>query len=180
MTFLYRWCLQDELSIMTEAECDILVSPVFSSIFSSVFSSKVSSNSTGKPSSIFSQTPPSESDGSSSTPPTCPLERENLENRIPPIPLPILAAPEENKKTSMHRKKLHFKSREPFLFQKSGLLWHMHYLYKKSYIYIYIYIYTITHIYISNVRTLIAINRIQNKNVCLHNICVLCMFIMYT
>ncbi len=171
---------------MTEAECDILVSPVFSSIFSSVFSSNVSSNSTGKPSSTFSQAPPSESDGSSSTPPTCPLERENLENRIPPMPLPILAAPEENKKRVCTEEKLHFKSRESFLFQKSGLLWHMHYLYKKSYIYIYIYIYIYTHthtkshIYISNVKTLITINRIQNKNVCLHNICVLCMFIMHT
>ncbi len=27
---------------------------------------------------------------------------------------------------------------------------------------------------------LIAINRIQNKSFCLHNMCILCIFIMYT
>ncbi len=48
------------------------------------------------------------------------------------------------------------------------------------YIYIYIYIYCI---YISAVKRLIAINRIQNKSFYLCNIqyvCVLCIFIMYT
>ncbi len=43
------------------------------------------------------------------------------------------------------------------------------------YIYIYIYLY----IFISAVKWLIAINRIKNKSVCLHNICVCTVYIYY-
>ncbi len=35
------------------------------------------------------------------------------------------------------------------------------------------------YIYISTAKRLIAINHIQNKSFCLHNMCVLCIFIMY-
>ncbi len=35
------------------------------------------------------------------------------------------------------------------------------------------------YIYITAVKRLIMINRIQNKSFCLHNVCVLCIFIMY-
>ncbi len=53
----------------------------------------------------------------------------------------------------------------------------VNYPFRNSFLLVVLYIYI--YIYISAVKLLIAINPIQNKSFCLHNICLLCIFIMY-
>ncbi len=52
-------------------------------------------------------------------------------------------------------------------------------LQEMCWIYIYIYIYMCVCVCLCAVKRLIMINHIQNKSFRLHNICVLCIFIMY-
>lgn len=88
--------LHEVLSRTAEVDWDMAGSTSFlSSSICFSFSSLSVTVTPSSPDATFStsEAPPSESDGSSSTPPTWPLEREKRENRIPPIPFPILAAP---------------------------------------------------------------------------------------
>lgn len=88
--------LHEVMSMTAEVDWDMAGSTsLLSSIICLSFSSfsAIATSSSPVPTFFTSEVPLSESDGSSSTPPTWPLEREKRENRIPPIPFPRLAAP---------------------------------------------------------------------------------------
>lgn len=95
--------LHEVLSMTAEVDWDMAgCTSLLSSSICLLISSLSATIAPSSPDVTFStsETPPSESDGSSSTPPTWPLEREKRENRIPPIPFPRLAAPEAQKDSS--------------------------------------------------------------------------------